>query len=123
MKTDIPTPDAHQEMREALRALCGSFDSAYWQKIDHERGYPEAFVNALTEAGWLAALIPSEFGGSGLSPLEVCVVAEEIDRAAAPVPFDTEPAPVLERLLSDVLPAVCSFSPSLDDCSLSLPSV
>ena len=53
----IPKPDQYQEIREALRDLCGKFDSAYWQKIDHERGYPEAFVDAMTEAGWLAALI------------------------------------------------------------------
>jgi len=79
MKTQIPTPDAHQEMREALRGLCGSFDSAYWQKIDHERGYPEAFVNALTEAGWLAALIPTDYGGSGLGLAEASVIMEEIN--------------------------------------------
>ena len=66
MKTQIPAPDAHQDMREALRALCSSFDSAYWQKVDHARGYPEAFVDALTHAGWLAALIPADYGGSAL---------------------------------------------------------
>mgnify|MGYP000464556171 CR=1 FL=1 len=81
MKTQIPTPDSHQEMREALRALCGSFDSAYWQKVDDERGYPEAFVNALTEAGWLAALIPTEYGGSGLGLAEASVIMEEINFA------------------------------------------
>ncbi|CAN7516275.1 acyl-CoA/acyl-ACP dehydrogenase [Variovorax sp. LjRoot290] len=81
MKTQIPTPDAHQEMRDALRALCGSFDSAYWQKVDHERGYPEAFVNALTEAGWLAALIPADYGGSGLGLAEASVIMEEINFA------------------------------------------
>ena len=58
MKTQIPAPDAHQDMREALRTLCASFDSAYWQTVDHARGYPEAFVDALTHAGWLAALTP-----------------------------------------------------------------
>ena len=79
MKTQIPTPDVHQEMRDALRALCGSFDSAYWQKVDHERGYPEAFVNALTEAGWLAALIPADYGGSGLGLAEASVIMEEIN--------------------------------------------
>jgi acyl-CoA dehydrogenase len=81
MKTQIPTPDAHQEMRDALRALCGSFDSAYWQKVDHERGYPEAFVNALTDAGWLAALIPADYGGSGLGLAEASVIMEEINFA------------------------------------------
>ncbi|MBL0423347.1 acyl-CoA/acyl-ACP dehydrogenase [Ramlibacter sp. AW1] len=79
MTTQIPTPDAHQELREALRDLCGRFDSAYWQKVDAERGYPEAFVDALTEAGWMAALIPSEYGGSGLGLTEASVILEEIN--------------------------------------------
>ncbi len=79
MKTTIPAPDAHQDLREALRDLCGSFDAAYWQQVDHERGYPETFVNALTEAGWLAALIPTEYGGSGLGLAEASVIMEEIN--------------------------------------------
>ncbi|HSV81164.1 MAG TPA: acyl-CoA dehydrogenase family protein [Ramlibacter sp.] len=79
MKTEIPTPDEHQEMREALRDLCGRYDSAYWQKVDTERGYPEAFVDALTEAGWMAALIPTEYGGSGLGLAEASVIMEEIN--------------------------------------------
>ena len=79
MKTQIPAPDAHQDIREALRTLCASFDSAYWQTVDHARGYPEAFVNALTHAGWLAALIPAEFGGSGLGLTEASVIMEEIN--------------------------------------------
>ncbi|RZL51941.1 MAG: acyl-CoA dehydrogenase [Variovorax sp.] len=79
MKTQIPTPDAHQELREAMRALCRDFDSAYWQKVDHERGYPEAFVTALTDAGWLAALIPADYGGSGLGLTEASVIMEEIN--------------------------------------------
>ncbi|MDO9402620.1 MAG: acyl-CoA dehydrogenase family protein [Polaromonas sp.] len=81
MKTQIPTPDTHQEMREALRSMLGTFDSAYWQQVDHARGYPEAFVNALTEAGWLAALIPAEYGGSGLGLAEASVIMEEINFA------------------------------------------
>ncbi len=81
MKTQIPTPDAYQDMREALRGLLAGFDSAYWQKVDHERGYPEAFVNALTEAGWLAALIPTDYGGSGLGLAEASVIMEEINFA------------------------------------------
>jgi acyl-CoA dehydrogenase len=79
MKTTIPAPDAHQDMREALRDLCGSFDAAYWQQVDHERGYPDTFVKALTEAGWLAALIPTEYGGSGLGLAEASVIMEEIN--------------------------------------------
>ena len=79
MKTEIPTPDQHQELREALRDLCGRYDSAYWQKVDTDRGYPEAFVDALTEAGWMAALIPTEYGGSGLGLAEASVIMEEIN--------------------------------------------
>jgi acyl-CoA dehydrogenase len=79
MKTTIPTPDAHQDLREAMRSLCGGFDAAYWQQVDHERGYPETFVNALTAAGWLAALIPTEYGGSGLGLAEASVIMEEIN--------------------------------------------
>ncbi len=75
----IPIPDQYQEIREALRDLCSNYDSAYWQKVDEARGYPEAFVNALTEAGWLAALIPSEYGGSGLGLAEASVIMEEIN--------------------------------------------
>ncbi|MDB5892006.1 MAG: Acyl-CoA dehydrogenase [Polaromonas sp.] len=81
MKTHIPAHDAYQDMREALRGMLTPFDSAYWQKVDHERGYPEAFVNALTEAGWLAALIPAEYGGSGLGLTEASVIMEEINFA------------------------------------------
>lgn len=75
----IPAPDQYQEIREALRDLCSNYDSSYWQKVDEARGYPEAFVNALTEAGWLAALIPSEYGGSGLGLAEASVIMEEIN--------------------------------------------
>jgi acyl-CoA dehydrogenase len=81
MKTQIPTPDAHQELREALRGQLAQFDSAYWQQVDHARGYPETFVKALTDAGWLAALIPTEYGGSGLGLAEASVIMEEINFA------------------------------------------
>ena len=78
MNHPIPKPDQYQDMREALRDVCGSFDSAYWQKVDHARAYPEAFVNAMAQAGWLAALIPEEYGGSGLGLAEASVIMEEI---------------------------------------------
>jgi acyl-CoA dehydrogenase len=83
----IPAPDAYQELREAVRALCKGFDSAYWQQIDGERGYPEAFVDELTRAGWLAAMIPAEYGGSELGLAEASVIMEEVNqrRAAAAV--------------------------------------
>jgi acyl-CoA dehydrogenase len=79
MTHPIPKPDQFQEMREALRDLCSRYDSAYWQQVDHERGYPEAFVTAITEAGWLAALIPEQYGGSGLGLAEASVIMEEIN--------------------------------------------
>jgi len=72
---------AFNELRDAVRALCGQYDSAYWQKVDEERAYPEAFVDALTKAGWMSALIPEEFGGSGLSLTEASVIMEEITRS------------------------------------------
>ena len=75
----IPAADQYQELREALRDLCGSFDSQYWQKVDEARGYPEAFVDAMTKAGWLAALIPEEYAGSGLGLAEASVIMEEIN--------------------------------------------
>ncbi|AOJ91091.1 acyl-CoA dehydrogenase [Burkholderia sp. MSMB0856] len=73
--------DAHQAIREAVRDLCGEFPAEYFRKIDAERGYPDAFVDALTKAGWLAALIPQEYGGSGLGLTEASVIMEEINRA------------------------------------------
>jgi acyl-CoA dehydrogenase len=73
--------DSHTELREALRALCREYDSAYWQTVDEARGYPEAFVDALTKAGWLAALIPEQYGGSGLTLAEASVIMEEINRS------------------------------------------
>lgn len=81
MAISIPSADDHSDMREAVRALCSRFDGAYWREIDEERGYPEAFANALTEAGWLAALIPEEFGGAGLGLTEASIIMEEINRS------------------------------------------
>ena len=73
--------DGHQELRDAVRALCAEFPAEYHRRIDRERGYPEAFVDALTRAGWLAALIPEEFGGSGLGLTEASIIMEEINRS------------------------------------------
>ena len=75
------TFDNYQEIREAVRALCAQFPDEYHRKIDEKKAYPEEFVNALTEAGWLAAMIPEEFGGSGLGLAEASVVMEEINRS------------------------------------------
>jgi acyl-CoA dehydrogenase len=74
-------PDQYQEIREAVRALCAQFPDEYFRKIDEERSYPEAFVDALTKAGWLAALIPADYGGSGLGLAEASVIMEEINRS------------------------------------------
>ena len=73
--------DNHPELRDAVRQLCSQFDSAYWQKIDESRAYPEAFVDALTKAGWMSALIPEQYGGSGLSLTEATVIMEEVTRS------------------------------------------
>jgi len=72
---------SHAALREGVRALCAQFDSAYWQKVDEARAYPEAFVDALTKAGWMAALIPEQYGGSGLSLTEATVIMEEVSRS------------------------------------------
>jgi len=73
--------DKYQDIREAVRALCATFPDEYHREVDATRAYPEAFVEALTRAGWLAALIPQEFGGSGLGLAEASVIMEEINRA------------------------------------------
>ena len=73
--------DQYQDIREAVRDLCSQFPAEYFRKVDEARGYPEAFVDALTKAGWLAALIPQEYGGSGLGLTEASVIMEEINRS------------------------------------------
>lgn len=76
----LTTQNNFQEIRDAIRDLCAQFPPEYFRKIDEERGYPEEFVKTLTDAGWLAALIPEEYGGSGLSLTEASVIMEEINR-------------------------------------------
>ena len=78
-----PRAQQHADIRRAVRDVCRTFDGAYWQKIEKSSGYPEAFVQALTEAGWLAALIPEEYGGAGSSLTEASVILEEINRSGA----------------------------------------
>ena len=70
----------YQDIRDAIRDLCSQFPAEYFRQVDDERVYPEAFVEALTKAGWLAALIPVEYGGSGLGMVEASVIMEEINR-------------------------------------------
>jgi acyl-CoA dehydrogenase len=78
-----PKFDDFREYREAVRDLCSRFASDYWQRIDEHADYPAEFVQALTAAGWLAALIPEEYGGGGLGVTEASVILEEINRSGA----------------------------------------
>jgi acyl-CoA dehydrogenase len=78
---DTTSSGTFEDMRESLRALCAEFPGEYHRKVDEARGYPEAFVDALTKAGWMAALIPEAYGGSGLGLTEASVIMEEINRA------------------------------------------
>src|SRR5512145_3226230 len=75
------TDDRFQDIRDAIRDLCSQFPDEYHREVDERRGYPEEFVDALTKAGWLAALIPTDYGGSGLGLAEASVIMEEINRA------------------------------------------
>ncbi|MFT3821132.1 MAG: acyl-CoA dehydrogenase family protein [Rubrivivax sp.] len=74
-------PDQHQDLRDAVRQLCRQFPDEYFRRVDEQRGYPEQFVTALTQAGWLAALIPQEYGGPGLTMAQASVIMEEINRS------------------------------------------
>ncbi len=75
------TANRYQDIRDGVRALCEQYPDEYHRRVDAERAYPEEFVNALAEAGWLAAMIPQEFGGSGLGLAEASVIMEEINRS------------------------------------------
>ncbi len=83
MKEINPRASEHLEYRQAVRELCSQFDSKYWMKVEEASAYPEEFVKALTAAGWLAALIPAEYGGGGLGVTEAAVILEEINRSGA----------------------------------------
>jgi acyl-CoA dehydrogenase len=72
--------DKFPEIREPVRALCGRYPGEYWRRLDEAREYPEEFVAALTQAGWLAALIPADYGGAGLGITEASVILEEVNR-------------------------------------------
>ena len=75
------TGESHAELRAAVRRLCQRFPGSYWRQLDRERAYPEAFVAAMTEAGYLGALIPAEHGGLGLGLAEASVILEEVNRS------------------------------------------
>ena len=77
------TSPGFPELRQAVRALCATFPPEYWRRLDEQRAYPEEFVQALTKAGWLAALIPEQFGGAGLGVTEASVILEEVNRSGA----------------------------------------
>jgi acyl-CoA dehydrogenase len=83
MKDINPRCSEFADYRLGVRDLCSRFPSAYWQEVEERAAYPEAFVRALTEAGWLAALIPAEYGGGGLGVTEASVILEEINRSGA----------------------------------------
>ena len=80
-QTISDTEGLFRELREAVRTLCGTFPPEYWRRLDEQRAYPEGFVQALTKAGWLSALIPDEYGGSGLGITEASVILEEVNRS------------------------------------------
>ena len=77
----MPVAELHQDLRHAVRDLCKAFPDTYWRDLDARRAYPDAFVKALTDAGYLAALIPEEYGGSGLGVTEASVILEEVNRS------------------------------------------
>jgi len=78
MKTSAP--EDHEDLRDALRSLCAEFPAEYHRKHGAAETYPDEFVKALTDAGWMAAMIPEEYGGSGLGLAEASIVMEEINR-------------------------------------------
>jgi acyl-CoA dehydrogenase len=71
--------ESFSNLRDAVRALCATFPPEYWRKLDEQHAYPEEFVRALTQAGWLSALIPEEYGGAGLGITEASVILEEVN--------------------------------------------
>ena len=87
MLKGISDYDAHADIRDGVRALCAEFGSAYFQKVDQAHAYPDEFVTALTKAGWLSALIPEQYGGSGLPLTAATVIMEEINRSGGNAGF------------------------------------
>ena len=77
-----PSADREQ-LRAAVRELCATFGDEYWRELDRARAYPERFVRALTDAGWLGALIPTEYGGAGLGVGDAAAILEEVNRSGA----------------------------------------
>ncbi len=73
--------EAFEKLRRGVRELCQQFPNSYWRELDQQRAYPEAFVQAMTRAGYLGALIPQEYGGLGMSVVEASIILEEINRS------------------------------------------
>lgn len=78
---DFEYTGTQEQIRTAVRKICDGFGPDYWRRCDEARSYPEEFVQAMTDAGWLAALIPEGYGGSGLGVMEGCIILEEINRS------------------------------------------
>src|ERR687886_257026 len=77
----VAKTELHQDLRQGVREVCARFPDSYWRELDAKREYPEEFVEAMTEAGYLGALIPEEYGGLGLSLVETTIILEEINRS------------------------------------------
>jgi acyl-CoA dehydrogenase len=77
----MASADLHQDLRRGVRDLCKAFPDSYWRELDADRSYPDAFVGALTDAGYLGALIPEQYGGSGLGVTEASIILEEVNRS------------------------------------------
>ena len=77
----VSDPDLHRDLRQAVADLCRRFPDSYWRDLDRREAYPEEFVRTLTEAGYLAALIPEAFGGAGLGVQEASIILEEVNRS------------------------------------------
>src|SRR5258705_12721403 len=91
----MPSADLHQDLRRGVRDLCKNFPDAYWRELDAARAYPDAFVKALTGAGYLAALIPEAYGGSGPRSARASSIPQEVHRSGGQsggghAPKDTE---------------------------------
>ncbi len=78
---EVSTKEERQAIRESVRELCRDFPDAYWREVDRNESYPQAFVEALTQSGYLAALIPEEYGGAGLGITDASIILEEINRS------------------------------------------
>ena len=77
------TEQDREAIRQSVRELCNDFPDVYWRKVDKNEEYPEEFVKVLTKSGYLAALIPEEYGGAGMGIAEASIILEEINRSGA----------------------------------------